>query len=35
MEQVYFMEIAGDNVRSYEGQWQGGRKDATISEKQI
>lgn len=33
--QVFFMYIDGSIVRKYEGQWQGGRKSALISEKQI
>lgn len=33
--QVFFMEVAGSNVRSYQGQWQGGRKTATKKEQQI
>lgn len=32
--QVYFMEIKGDLVRNYGGQWQGGRKSALVKEKQ-
>lgn len=32
--QVYFMEIKGELVRKYEGQWQGGRKAAVKKEKQ-
>lgn len=32
--QVFFMEIKGDLVRKYEGQWQGGRKHALVKERQ-
>jgi deoxycytidine triphosphate deaminase len=32
--QVFFFEIDGGLVRSYEGQWQGGRKAALKKEKQ-
>jgi dUTP pyrophosphatase len=33
--QVFFFEVKGDMVRTYEGQWQGGRKAARKVETQI